>query len=187
MSTDNNGNWIPREKPPVPEAPKPTLPSDGITERHRGRMWAIQLLFQRDFNDDGDLPKLMELFWVQEGLQKVPSNPSAKNPRLFAEELFLGTLEHLYDIDDTIISYARNWSLDRMGGIDRNILRLAIYEFYHNQAVPPVTVVNEAIDLAKEFSGDDTAKFVNGILDRALKDLKRDLRAPGGSSTSEKN
>jgi N utilization substance protein B len=71
---------------------------------------------------------------------------------------------------------AANWDLDRMAGVDRNILRLAIYEMLHREDIPPVVSINEAVDLAKKYSTEDSGKFVNGILDNIKSRLDRPAR-----------
>ena len=95
--------------------------------------------------------------------------------RLFADPLICGTLEHRDQLDAEIMKHAKNWDLHRMAVVDRNILRLAIYEMLHRDDIPPVVSINEAVDIAKKFSTDDSGKFVNGILDK----VKGELMRPG--------
>jgi len=132
--------------------------------RHQARQWAVQLLFQRDFNADFS----EEGFW-----QDQPHHTQA---RAFAEVLYSGVLEHIDEIDDRLERYSENWRLDRMGAVDRNIMRLALFEFFYRTDIPPVATLDEAIILARELSNEDSAKFVNGILDRAIRELDRPLR-----------
>jgi N utilization substance protein B len=93
-----------------------------------------------------------------------------------AEKLVRGVLEHSKEVDEKIVHYTNNWSLDRLAPVDRNILRLALYEMHFCDDVPPVAAINEAIDIAKSLSTVESGKFVNGILDRAKLDVKRKLR-----------
>ena len=79
-------------------------------------------------------------------------------------------------IDARISGYLTNWTIDRIGGVDRSVLRLAMYELFHSEETPPVVVLNEAVDIAKFFSTRDSGKFVNGVLDRAMKDVPRPPR-----------
>lgn len=141
-----------------------------MSSRHIARERAIQLLFQLDYNEAEDLEKAFDGFWGSFG--------DKPDVRPFAEELVHGVLEHRDNLDLEIQRYAKNWDIKRMGGVDRNVLRLALYEIQHRKDIPPVVSVNEAIELAKELSSDEAAKFVNGILDRAIKDADRPLRTP---------
>src|SRR6188474_432446 len=96
--------------------------------------------------------------------------------RHFADPLIRGTLEHRDEADELITQHAKNWDLHRMAAVDRNILRLAIYEMLHRDDIPPVVSINEAVDIAKKFSTNDSGKFVNGILDRIKGELMRPAR-----------
>ncbi|HOW97860.1 MAG TPA: transcription antitermination factor NusB [Kiritimatiellia bacterium] len=136
--------------------------------RHEARQWAVQFLFQRDFNQD-DLEPALELFWA--GVKGAPS------ARRFAEELIRGVDTRRAELDQLIQKYAENWDLKRMGAVDRNVMRVGLYEMLHCPDVPPVVSINEAVELAKELSGSESGKFVNGILDRARKDIDRPARA----------
>lgn len=96
--------------------------------------------------------------------------------RNFAESLVRGVWNNLDQIDTKIEAYLQNWTLARIGGVDRAVLRMAIYELFFSEETPPVVIVNEAVDVAKYFSTRDSGRFVNGILDRAIKDVKRPAR-----------
>ena len=93
--------------------------------------------------------------------------------RLFAEPLIRGTIEHRNAIDEQIKKNAKNWDLHRIAAVDRNILRLAIYEMLYRDDIPPIVSINEAVDIAKKFSTEDSGKFVNGILDKIKGELMR--------------
>lgn len=86
-----------------------------------------------------------------------------------AKRLVRGTLESLGEIDELIRAHAENWRLERMPPIDRNILRLALYEMLHEENVPKVVIVDEAIELAKKFGSENSGRFVNGLLDGVLR------------------
>lgn len=86
----------------------------------------------------------------------------------FAKELFLGVTEGRQDLDRRIQDHADNWRVERMSGVDRNILRLALHESGREDAVPPAVIIDEAIELAKKFGGEHSGAFVNGVLDGAL-------------------
>jgi len=138
-----------------------------MSSRHEARLLAVQFLFQRDFND-GALPEALSDFWT---FHKV-------RPKLqsFAETLIHGVEERKAEIDEKIREYAINWDVARMAATDRNILRLAVYEMLFCPDIPPVVSINEAVDLAKEFGGRESGRFVNGILDRASKSVSRPAR-----------
>ena len=94
----------------------------------------------------------------------------------FMESLVKGVIEHREEIDEMIVKYAKNWNLGRMAVIDRNILRLAAYEMMFRADIPPVVSINEAVDIAKKYSTDDSGKFVNGILDQIRTNILRPSR-----------
>jgi N utilization substance protein B len=97
--------------------------------------------------------------------------------RLFADKLIRGVLENRSALDRSIQEHAENWDLNRMAVVDRNILRLAIYEMHYRDDIPPVVSINEAVDVAKKYSTQDSGKFVNGILDKIKGELSRPARA----------
>ena len=84
----------------------------------------------------------------------------------------LGICERREQIDGMIRKYAQHWALERMGVVDRNVIRMAIFEMLERPDIPPVVSINEAVDIAKYFSSTEAGKFVNGILDRVRKDLE---------------
>ena len=136
-------------------------------KRRRAREAAIQYHFWRDLQH-GEAPQKLDDFW-----EFCPVKP---NVREFAEPLIAGMVEHIDEIDERIRKYCENYNLDRISVVDRNVLRLAIYEMLYRDDIPPVVSINEAIELAKTFGGAESGKFVNGILDRVRKDLDRPAR-----------
>ena len=108
---------------------------------------------------------------VYGALHSEDENAGRPEPDLFMEELARGTVEKAPDIDKLISDKSANWRLERMSVVDRNILRLAIYEM-SNLDTPPPVVIDEAIELARQFSGDESIAFINGVLDAIRKDLK---------------
>lgn len=161
-------------------------------KRREARERAVQFLFQHDLNPPEKLDEALEQFWLSQraaaiaeekgaatwGEQSELPPPSADEAamRLFADPLIRGTLEHRDEIDEMIKKHARNWELHRIAAVDRNILRLAIYEMLHRHDIPPVVSINEAVDIAKKFSTQDSGKFVNGILDNVKGELMRPAR-----------
>jgi N utilization substance protein B len=131
------------------------------------REWAVQLLFQTDMNP-GDLAEQLADFWSE---HNVP-----EKSRSLVEGLVRGVVEHRDEIDGMITKYAENWAIRRMASVDRNIIRLGVYEMLHRPDIPPVVSINEAVDLAKYFNSAESGRFVNGILDRIRKEIDRPAR-----------
>ena len=161
-------------------------------QRREARERAVQFLFQHDLNPYGNLDEALDQFWDS---QRAPAIAEEKAPatwgrkadlppasaaelatRQFADRLIRGVLEHRAELDQRITQFAQNWDLKRMAVVDRNVLRLAIYEMYFRQDIPPVVSINEAVDIAKKFSTEDSGKFVNGILDKIKGELMRPAR-----------
>lgn len=161
-------------------------------KRREARERAVQFLFQHDLNPPGDLPAALEQFWETQRAAAIaeekgtatwgqpvelpPPTTDEAAVRLFADPLIRGALEHRDEADALIKRHAKNWDLHRIAAVDRNILRLAIYEMLHRDDIPPVVSINEAVDIAKKFSTQDSGKFVNGILDKVKSELLRPAR-----------
>lgn len=139
-------------------------------KRREGREAAVQFLFQDDLNKTGAdaLPSALDEFWKL--------RESSARTRQFATELIRGVIEHHESIDERIKKVTANYELHRIAPVDRNILRVAIYEMLHTSEVPPVVCINEAIEIAKRFGSEDSGRFVNGILDRLKEEVARPLR-----------
>jgi N utilization substance protein B len=135
-----------------------------MATRRQMREWAVQLLFQLDMNP-GRLDEALERFWEE----KTADTPA----RMATADLVRGVSEHRAELDGKLAHYAENWDLARMGGVERNVLRLGLFEMLYREDIPPVVSINEAVDVAKYFSTSESGRFVNGILDRARKELKR--------------
>jgi N utilization substance protein B len=136
--------------------------------RRQAREWGIQLLFQLDLNP-GEIDTVFARFWTDKTVDPVM--------RDFTEQLVRGVRTNLAQIDATIERYAENWHIDRMAAVDRNVMRMALYEMLFCKDIPPVVSINEAVDIAKYFSSNESGRFVNGILDRVRKDLTRPARS----------
>jgi len=107
--------------------------------------------------------------------------PQPREYYTFAEELIQGVIRDLSLIDEIIGKYAKNWAFGRIARVDLAILRIAIFELMRRTDIPPVVSINEAVDIAKEFSTEESKRFVNGILDSYKEELGRDPRkAEGG-------
>ena len=149
-------------------------PVKPVGRRRQARELAVQFLYQYDIGGGGDLREAFAAFW--------PTQPDDNtNARPFAEELIRGTVEKTGAIDERIKKYTEHWELPRIAAVDRNILRLAIYEMLFRDDIPPVVSINEAVDIAKKYSTRESGAFVNGILDRLRGDLPRPARTPAGS------
>jgi N utilization substance protein B len=128
--------------------------------RRKARELALQMLFQHDMS--GNEPgMIIETF---EDLQK-----SKPNTREFASRIFCGTVDHLTEIDEMIQAQAENWRLSRMAVVDRNIIRMSVYEFLHERDTPKLVIIDEAVEIAKKFGTQKSSQFINGILDGILK------------------
>ncbi len=180
--------------------------------RHAGREWALQFLFQSEFNRGDSLESSLALFWEEHDLgfaadlkrfehvkgaltdgQRKEVAKLHRQGKRFAEVLIRGILAIHEQLDERIAEASKNWGVDRMGTVDRNILRIGAYEILERDDIPPVATINEAVDLAKTFSSLESGRFVNGILDHLLKGTGRDPRgstkkppetapgAPGGA------
>ncbi|PYI84833.1 MAG: transcription antitermination factor NusB [Verrucomicrobia bacterium] len=161
-------------------------------KRREARERAVQFLFQYDLNPPEYLDEALDQFWLSQRAATIadekgvatwgqktelpPLTAEEGQVRLFADPLIRGVIEHRSELDERIKQYAKNWELHRMAAVDRNILRLAIYEMVHRDDIPPVVSINEAVDIAKRFSTEDSGKFVNGILDKIKTDLPRPAR-----------
>ena len=142
--------------------------------RRKARICALQMLFQYDVAR----PSVEELtgnYWEAFG------DDMGNVARDFSDNLARGAISHLDDIDKLIMRRAENWRIQRMAVVDRNILRLAIYEFLYEPDTPKTVVINEALEIARRFSTFEATQFINGILDA----IKRDLE--GNQSASATN
>ncbi len=104
---------------------------------------------------------------IREGFDDWQKSPDMV--RRFADELLDGTLEHLEEIDAKLSHQTSHWRLDRLAAVDRNILRIAMYELLFDRETPPAVVIDEAIEVAKRFGAEDSGRFVNGVLDGFIK------------------
>ena len=141
-------------------APETTTPGSRHRTRHRARQAAVQMLYQCEVGQH-DIEEVVRTFWSA----NLPGSEGAPEAvRTFAEQLVRLTTANLGKIDPLIVETAEHWRLSRMAALDRIILRLAIGEFLDG-STPRNVVINEALELAKTFSGEESVKFVNGILD----------------------
>ena len=130
--------------------------------RRKARGLALQIIYQHDIGSR-TLDDILRSFWESQGL------PPAE-VRAFAEDLAAGVRDHLEEIDALAGEYSSHWDLERMAAVDRNILRLAVYELIYRDDIPPKVTINEFVDMAKKFSTEDSGAFVNGVLDRIFQE-----------------
>ena len=128
-----------------------------MKKRTRARELALQFLYQVDLRGRQILPEARDFFRTEE---------EDKTARDFAVQLVDGVIEHADEIDAVIKDVAENWEIARMAVIDRNVLRMATYELLHCADIPPKVAINEAIELGKRFSTQNSGKFINGVLDK---------------------
>lgn len=145
--------------------------------RRKARELALQMLFQHDMS--GNPPDtIIDTF---EELQK-----SKANTREFATKIFRGTVDHLAELDDMIQAQADNWRLSRMATVDRNIIRMSVYEFLHESDTPKLVIIDEAIEIAKRYGTQKSSQFINGILDGILKRYNLGADEKPGRQTTAK-
>ena len=133
--------------------------------RRQARVIAFQSLFSRDLNPK-ELDELLTLSWMN------PKEREDLEPDVlfFARFLIAGTVEHWDEIDTVIEGQLRNWQFDRVGKVDLALLRISVFQLLFAQDIPPKVVIDEAIDISKRFSSDDSYRFINGVLDGLRKE-----------------
>jgi len=154
-----------------------------MSNRHLSRTIAVQTLYQWDFNDKaGDIVEIMK------------TNKESFAPEFddqgFIEHLVKGVFDHCPEIDALIIKFAPEWPLDQITIVDRNVLRLGIFELRYDTNIPAKVAINEAIELAKAFGGESSGKFVNGVLGAVYKDMGEkeiDVKAAEKRAKAEEN
>lgn len=133
------------------------------------------MLFQHDIADQA-VDELLRTYWAELGGEYT------EDVKEFASRLVVGSLDDLDAIDKRIRDRAENWRISRMAVVDRNILRLAVYEFLHESETPKTVVINEALEIARRFSTFEATQFINGILDA----IKRDLESSSPATSEDK-
>ena len=142
--------------------------SEGVSQRHANRMALVQFLYMVEMNPPEVLADVVCTFFEN---QDQP-----REYYTYAEEILAGILHELNPIDEKISSLADNWDFDRIARTDLAILRLGIYEMLHREDIPPVVIIDEAIELSRKFSTDQSNVFINGILDRVMQEVDRPSR-----------
>ena len=140
-----------------------------VGNRRRAREYALQLLYQDEFHGPGARVIAERAFWTAEEHAGQKDEVKA-----FAQFLLRGVRAHGEAIDSRIRAVARNWKIERMSRIDRNILRMATFELLFADDIPPKASLNEAIEIAKTYGTEDSGAFINGILDRISRDATQE-------------
>jgi N utilization substance protein B len=138
--------------------------------RRKGRILAIQALYAYEMQGSVSLESLLQFPWEEEDSEGVESEALAKQ---FAALLVTGTVQHLPGIDSLIQEHLENWELKRVAKVDLSILRMSVFCLLYQKDIPPTVVIDEAVDLSKEFGTEDSYRFVNGVLDGIRKSLEK--------------
>jgi len=144
--------------------------------RRKARECALQMLFQHDMAGT-PVVDLLQTYWGELA-------EAADDVRDFANDLVLGTITHLTEIDERIRLRTEHWRIPRMAVVDRNLLRLAVYEFLFQPETPKTVAINEALEIARRFSTHEATQFINGILDAIKRDLEGQPQAEASSVTT---
>lgn len=152
------------------------------SNRHLGRIIALQTLYEHDFRlsaDDSsfDLEEVLErnLGRYRDTVEDTP----------FVERLVKGVVKHLKELDEVLQPIAPEWPIDQISRMDRVVLRMGLYELKYEPETPPKVIINEAVELAKAFGGDNSSKFVNGVLGTAYRQLYNITEDKDSGQTSE--
>jgi N utilization substance protein B len=138
--------------------------------RRVARECALQMLYQLDVGRNSK-DEILRTYWQM--------NEHPPKVREFAEQLFDGTVQRLKQIDKVIQQHTKNWRLSRMAAVDRNVLRLAVFEFLSGGKTPETVIINEALEIARKFSTQESSQFVNGILDSIKNELMNKGKSDG--------
>ena len=138
-----------------------------MRKRTKAREYVLQMLYQVDITR-GAWQEILENFWATQDREEISSELKD-----FSAQLLQGVVDHLEEIDKKISKYAANWELERMAFVDRNIMRLGCFELIFRADIPPKVAINEAVELAKKYSGSESGKFVNAILDQIKIEQKK--------------
>lgn len=131
-----------------------------MSARTKARKRALDILFSSDLRDDA-----LAVTLAAEAV-RAASEPARQASWLYAREIVDGIIDHGDEIDELIMTHSRAWKIDRMPAIDRALLRIASWEIIYNDEVPAAVAINEAVELAKEYSTDESGAFVHGVLAR---------------------
>lgn len=152
------------------------------SNRHLGRIIVLQSLYEVHYRSSSGDVSLDKSEVIERNLSRYKA---AQKDGSFAKDYALGVLEKTDELDAKIQPLAPEWPLDQISKIDLNVLRMGVYELLFHEDVPPKVVINEAVELAKAFGGENSSKFVNGVLGSLLKELRPDLEVEDGAEKKE--
>jgi N utilization substance protein B len=135
--------------------------------RRYSRELVIQFLYLTEMNE-GEIENQLKTFWENNSCEE-------EDVQSFTEDILKDIFDHKEEIDAQLEKYSDNWTLSRMAVIDRNLLRMAASELMYSKTVPPKVAIDEAVEIAKKYGTADSPNFINGVLDRILKELKPDV------------
>lgn len=133
--------------------------------RREQREHIFKLLFMTHFNSQEEMPEQLSLYF--EGIEEIEI--LSEEDKTYMEEKYRNILKHMEAIDEKLNEYSKGWKTTRMNRVDLNALRLAVYELEYDEDVPVGVAINEAVELAKRFGGEDSGSFVNGILGKIVR------------------
>ena len=152
------------------------------SNRHLGRIVALQTLYEYEFRRQSEDASLDLSEVLERNIERYKESIEDKD---FVQQLVDGVLEHQDDLDAKLQPMAPGWPLDQIARIDRNVLRIGLYELLHKKgSVPPKVVINEAVELAKAFGSDNSSKFINGVLGTAYRTLVEAEDTPNATTNS---
>ncbi len=135
--------------------------------RRYSRELVIQFLYLTEMNE-GEIANQLSAFWENNSCKE-------EDVQSFTEDILKDIFDHKKEIDAQLEKYSDNWTLSRMAVIDRNLLRMAASELMYSKTVPPKVAIDEAVEIAKKYGTVDSPNFINGVLDRILKELRPDV------------
>jgi N utilization substance protein B len=135
--------------------------------RRYSRELVIQFLYLTEMNE-GEIESQLKAFWENNSCEE-------EGVQSFTEDILKDIFDHKEEIDAKLEKYSDNWTLSRMAVIDRNLLRMAASELMYSKTVPPKVAIDEAVEIAKKYGTADSPNFINGVLDRILKELRPDV------------
>lgn len=150
--------------------------------RRKARECALQMLFQYDIARP-TVDELLKTYW-EEMSDILQTGQHSLQITEFSSRIVRGTIDHLEEIDDRISKRTEHWRISRMAVVDRNLLRMAVYEFLYETETPRTVVINEALEIARRFSTYEATQFINGILDGIKRDLETTAKTTARSAPS---
>ncbi len=153
-------------------------PDNKLHSKRLGRELAMQYLFQLDLSHDESTPERWQLFCEQAGdTHDLKDNRQSRKAIEYAEKLLAGFAAHRSLVDAEILKHTEHWDWERLAVVDRNVMRVAVFEMLRVAEVPPVVSINEAVEIVRDYSGAQAGNFVNGVLNSIKETLARPARA----------